>query len=86
MEMARNPSSDGMTALSEGYPVLKRQPYFVVRKHAWRLESSHVGRGGLIELGIVASGTAGGEMTERTSWAAPSARSLTVRLTSLACW
>jgi hypothetical protein len=44
--MARNPSSDGMTPLSEGYPVLKRQPYFVVRRHAWRLETSHVDRGG----------------------------------------
>jgi hypothetical protein len=32
MEMARNPSSDGMTPLSEICPVLKRQPYFVARE------------------------------------------------------
>ncbi len=44
--MARNPSSDGMTPLAEWYPVLKRQPCFVVRRHAWRLETSHVDRGG----------------------------------------
>jgi hypothetical protein len=26
--------------------VLKRQPYFVVRRHSWGLENSHVDRGG----------------------------------------
>ena len=39
MEIARNPFSDGMTPLSEGYPVLKRPPCFVVRRHASRLET-----------------------------------------------
>jgi hypothetical protein len=35
-----------MTPLSEGRPVLEREPYFGVSRNAWRLESSHVDRGG----------------------------------------
>src|SRR5215813_10639670 len=43
MEMARNPSSDGIVPVSGLYRVLKHQPWIVTRRHTPRLRSASDG-------------------------------------------